>query len=63
MVVVAVLGLLKTAFTFGDWVPYVLWKIERHTAVRVEVSERQRRHPLIFGWPVIFRVLRDGIYR
>jgi hypothetical protein len=59
----AVAGLLKTAFTFGDWVPYVLWKIERHTAVRVEVSERQRRHPLIFGWPVILRVLRDGIFR
>jgi hypothetical protein len=31
--------------------------------VRVEVSERQRRHPLIFGWPVILRVLRQGIYR
>lgn len=61
--VLAVAGLFKTAFTFGDWVPYVLWKVERHTAVRLEVSERQRRHPLIFGWPVILRVLREGIYR
>jgi hypothetical protein len=53
----AVLRLLKTAFTFGDWVPYALWKFERHTGETVEVSERQRRHPLIFGWPVIWRVL------
>jgi len=60
---IAILGLLKTAWTFGDWVPYVLWKIERHTGVRLEVSERQRRHPLIFGWPVIYRVLRRGLLR
>jgi hypothetical protein len=54
---IAVLRLLKTAFTFGDWVPYALWKFERHTGEAIEVSERQRRHPLIFGWPVIWRVL------
>jgi hypothetical protein len=53
----AVLRLLKSAFTFGDWVPYALWKFERHTGEAIELSERQRRHPLIFGWPVIWRVL------
>jgi hypothetical protein len=47
--------LLKTAYTFGDWVPYVLWKLERHTGRRLELSERQRRHPLVFGWPIILR--------
>jgi hypothetical protein len=51
------LRLLKTAFTFGDWVPYVLWKLERHTGRRIEPSERQRRHPLIFGWPIILPLL------
>jgi len=53
----AVLRLLKTASTFGDWLPYALWKLERHSGVHIEVSERQRRHPLIFGWPVIFRIV------
>jgi len=24
---------------------------------RVEPSERQRRHPLVFGWPILWRVL------
>jgi hypothetical protein len=50
-------GLIKTAFTFGDWLPYVLWKLERHTGTRIAPSERQRRHPLIWGWPLLFRVL------
>lgn len=49
--------LLKSALTFGDWVPYALWKLERHTGTRLELSERQRRHPFLFAWPVIFRVL------
>jgi len=59
----AIAGLLKTAFTFGDWVPYVVWKTERQTGRRIELSERQRRHPLIFGWPVIARLIREGTYR
>ena len=50
--------LLKTAFTFGDWVPYVLWKLERHTGRKIELTERQREHPLIFAWPIILPLLR-----
>jgi len=54
---VYLVGLGKSAFTFGDWLPYVRWKVERHTGRPVEMSERQRRHPLLFGWPVLFRLL------
>jgi hypothetical protein len=54
---VAFVRLLKNTTTFGDWVPYILWKLERHTGRPIEVSERQRRHPLVFGWPVLFRLL------
>ncbi|MGE0683640.1 MAG: hypothetical protein AB7P69_22420 [Candidatus Binatia bacterium] len=49
--------LLKSACTFGDWLPYALWKLSRHTGVQVELTERQRRHPLLWGWPVIFKLL------
>jgi hypothetical protein len=49
--------LLKSAFTFGDWLPYSLWKLERHTGVRIELTERQRRAPLVWGWPVILKML------
>jgi hypothetical protein len=55
--VVGLMRLTKTAFTFGDWVPYVLWKLERHTGRRIELSERQRKHPLIFAWPIILPLL------
>jgi len=50
--------LLKTAFTFGDWLPYALWKLERHTGRHIEPTPRQRRHPLIFAWPILWQVLR-----
>ena len=55
--------LFKTALTFDDWLPYVLWKLGRHTGVWVELTERQRRHPLIWGWPVVFRLLRQRALR
>lgn len=51
------LRLLKSALTFGDWLPYALWKLERHTGVRIALTERQRRAPLIWGWPVILKLL------
>jgi hypothetical protein len=53
----AVLQLLKSALTFGDWLPYALWKLERHTGTHLEPTARQRRHPFVFGWPLIARVL------
>jgi hypothetical protein len=53
----AFVRLFKNATTFGDWVPYILWKIERHTGRPVPVTERQRRHPFLFGWPVLARLI------
>ena len=50
--------LIKSALTFGDWLPYALWKLNRHSGVTIELTERQRRHPLIFGWPVLIRLIR-----
>lgn len=56
-------GLFKTAFTFGDWLPYALWKLQRHSGRAIVASERQRRHPLLYGWPLLLRVLRDRALR
>lgn len=60
---VTVLGLFKTSLTFDDWVSYALWKVERHSGKPVEITERQRRHPFLFAWPVLFRLLRDRVLR
>jgi hypothetical protein len=59
----AIAGLLKTAFTFEGWLSYVVWKIERHSGQHIELSERQRRRPLLYAWPVLFRLLRSGALR
>lgn len=58
-----VLRLMKAAFTFRGGLEYLLWKIERHSGVKVDVSERTRRHPLIFGWWTLWRVRRKGGFR
>jgi hypothetical protein len=49
--------LVKSALTFGDWLPYAIWKLNRHTGVHIEPTASQRRHPFLFGWPLILRLL------
>ncbi len=56
-------ALFKTAFTFGDWLPYALWKLQRHSGREIVATERQRRHPLVYGWPLLLRVLRERTLR
>lgn len=55
--------LLKTAFTFGDWLPYALWKLERHSGVHFVATPSQRRHPLLLGLPLLVRALRQRALR
>lgn len=57
------LRLVKGLFTFSGGVDYILWKLERHSGVRLEASERVRRHPLIFGWGLVWRLYRRGAFR
>ena len=53
----------KYILTVDDWVDYLLDKLERHHGVHVDLTERQRRHPLIFGWPIYFEMRRRGIVK
>ncbi len=55
--------LCKATLTFDDPLDYLLWKIERHSGVRVTPTERQRRYPLIFAWPLLWKVYRLGGFR
>lgn len=49
---------LKYVVTFSGWLPYIQRKLERRTGHRVELTERERKYPLIFLWPKVFRVVR-----
>jgi len=59
----SVLRLFKAAFTFNEPLEYLLWKIERHTGLYIEPSQRQLKHPLIFSWPLLWKLYRQGAFR
>jgi hypothetical protein len=59
----SVLRLAKSAFTFDGGVDYILWKIERHSGVRLPVSPWQRRHPLLASPVFLWRLYRLGAIR
>lgn len=53
----------KYIFTFDNWLDYLLDKLERHHGIRLELTERQRRWPLIFAWGKYFELRRRGIVK
>jgi hypothetical protein len=61
--VLSVLRLLKSAFTFVGGMDYILWKIERHSGVRVELPPRLRRRPLAAACVLAWRLYRRGGFR
>ena len=61
--ILSVLRLLKGLFTFRGGPDYILWKIQRHSGVTVEVTPRARRHPLLAAWAVAWRLYRRRAFR
>jgi hypothetical protein len=59
----SVLRLIKAVFTFDGGVDYILWKIERHSGVRLPVSPWQRRHPVLASPVFLWRLYRLGAIR
>lgn len=50
---------LKYIALYDGWLEYILMKIARRSGVSVELTERERRWPLIFLWPKALRYLRS----
>jgi hypothetical protein len=48
----------KYVLTFDDWLDFIVKKAERHSGAHIELTSRERRAPLIFLWPRVFRFLR-----
>jgi hypothetical protein len=61
--ILSMVRLLKGAFTFSGGLDYILWKIERHTGVTVEVPARLRRHPILAICVLSWRLYRKGAFR
>ena len=58
-----VLRLLKAALTFSNGADYAAWKIGRHSGVKIEVTPRLRRYPLLFGWGAFLKLVKQRILR
>lgn len=61
--ILSVLRLIKAAFTFDDGAVYILWKIERHSGVSVDLSDWQRRHPILASTTLFWRLYRKGAFK
>jgi hypothetical protein len=61
--VLSVLRLLKGLFTFKGGVDYILWKIERHSGVSVEVGPSLKRIPPLAIVVIFWRLFRQGAFR
>ena len=59
----SVLRLLKGLLTFRGGIDYILWKIERHSGMKVEVPLRIKRYPLLATCVVFWKLYRRGAYR
>ncbi len=61
--ILSILRLLKATLTFRDCLDYAAWKIERHTGVHVEITPMFRRHPILWGFKMMWQLLRRGVVR
>lgn len=59
----SVARLAKAAFTFVGGADYIVWKIERHSGQKIELSDWQRKHPIIAGFTLLPQLLKRGAVR
>jgi hypothetical protein len=55
--------LIKGIFTFEGGLDYIVWKIDRHTGVKVEIKPWHRRFPLIAAPGLAWVVWRRGGFK
>ena len=53
----ATVRLLKHVVLYEGWLDYIVRKVERSGNARVELTEREKRWPLIFLWPRVIRFI------
>jgi hypothetical protein len=59
----SVLRLLKASFTFDGGLPYLAWKIERHSGVKIEITPFMRRFPRLGAIGALWRTWRRAGFR
>lgn len=59
----SIFRLMKAGFTFQGGADYLIWKIERHSGVKIQLTPAQRRHPILTGLATFWRLYRQGAFR
>ena len=60
---VAAIRVLSSAVTFDGGLDYVLHKLKNHSGMTIEVSEGQRRHPILWSPVLAWRLYRKGAFK
>jgi hypothetical protein len=55
-----ILRLIKASFTFQGGPDYLAWKIKRHSGVDIQLTDFQRKHPLLASLTLLPTLLRKG---
>lgn len=53
----------KYIWTMRDWPSYMIEKIERAHGLHIELSDRERRYPLVFGWKYLWILWKKKILK
>ena len=51
---------LKAAFTFDGGLDYILHKLKSHSGKDIQVSDAQRRHPILWSPVIAWKIWRSG---
>lgn len=59
----SVLRLAKASATYAGGPDYIAWKINRHAGTKIELTDFQRKHPLLGAISLLPRLLKSGAIR
>ncbi|GAA4028428.1 hypothetical protein GCM10022281_04130 [Sphingomonas rosea] len=59
----SVVRLAKASATFAGGAEYIVWKINRHAGTAIELSEWQKKHPLLTGLTLLPKLIGSGAIR
>ncbi|MFC3051357.1 hypothetical protein [Kordiimonas pumila] len=61
--IVSFLRLIKASMTFDGGIDYLAWKIKRHSGVEIEVTDWMRKHPVLAGVTLFWRLRKKGAFK
>jgi hypothetical protein len=59
----SLLRILKSALTQEGSVDYAIWKVERHSGMKIDPTWREKRHPFLALGEQVWRMYRKGAFR